>query len=69
MKVVFLFLDFYKAFDSIEHRFMFKSLDVFGFGNMFKKSVKTLYAEANSSIKLPYGTTKRFNINRGIRQG
>lgn len=64
-----LFLDFYKAFDSIEHKFMFKALDIFGFGNMFKRSVKTLYAGANSSIKLPFGTTKRFNINRGIRQG
>lgn len=64
-----LFLDFYKAFDSIEHKFMFKALDIFGFGNMFKKSVKTLYEGADSSIKLPYGTTKRFNINRGIRQG
>jgi len=61
-----LFLDFYEAFDSIEHKFMFKALDIFGFGNMFKK---TLYAGANSSIKLPYGTTIRFDFNHGICQG
>ena len=64
-----LFLDFYKAFNSLQHQFMYKALDVFGFGDTFKKSVKTLYTNANSSIKLPYGTTKRFDINSGIRQG
>ena len=30
-----LFLDFYKAFDTIEHNFLFQSLKVFGFGNIF----------------------------------
>ncbi len=64
-----LFLDFHKAFDSIEHEFMFKALDLFGFGEHFKKSVRTLYAFGNSSIKLPHGTTKRFGIERGVRQG
>lgn len=64
-----LFLDFHKAFDSIEHQFLLKALDVFGFEECFKKSIRTLYASGNSSIKLPYGTTKRFRIERGIRQG
>lgn len=30
-----LFLDFYKAFDSVEHKFIFKALDKFGFGDFF----------------------------------
>lgn len=34
-----------------------------------KKSIHTLYASGNSSIKLPRGTTKRFRIERGIQQG
>lgn len=64
-----LFLDFHKAFDSVEHQFIFKTLDLFGFGEHFKKSVRTLYASGHSSIKLPHGTTKRFRMGRGIRQG
>ncbi len=64
-----LFLDFYKAFDSIEHGFIFKTLEKFGFGDLFIKTVKTLYAHGNSSIKLKYGTSPRFDLQRGIRQG
>ena len=32
-----LFLDFYKAFDSLEHGFILKALDKLGFGNFFVK--------------------------------
>lgn len=64
-----LFLHFQKAFDSVEHNFLFKTLDLFDFGEHFKRSVRTLYSAANSSIKLPHGTTCRFNVERGIRQG
>jgi len=31
-----LFLDFYKAFDSVEHKFILKTLHHFGFGDKFK---------------------------------
>ncbi len=64
-----LFLDFYKAFDSIEHGFIFKTLEKFGFGDLFIKTVKTLYAHGNSSIKLKYGTSPRFDLQGGIHQG
>lgn len=57
-----LFLDFYKAFDSIEHGFIFKTLVKFGFGAMFTKAIKTLYAHGNSSIKLKHGTSPRFEL-------
>ena len=64
-----LFLDFYKAFDTIEHQFIFLSLEKFGFGHFFRKAVQTLYVNGNSSIKLKNGTSPRFNLERGIRQG
>lgn len=64
-----LFVDFYKAFDAISHQFMFKTIHSFGFGKRFCKAVKTLYKDSNSSIGLAHGTTPRFNIKRGIRQG
>ncbi len=28
-----------------------------------------MYKDINSSVSLPFGTSKRFNINRAIRQG
>uniref|UniRef100_A0A669EBX3 Reverse transcriptase domain-containing protein n=1 Tax=Oreochromis niloticus TaxID=8128 RepID=A0A669EBX3_ORENI len=64
-----LFLDFYKAFDMIEHEFMFQALDLFGFGGNFINLIKLLYRDTNSSVCLPRGTSQRFRICRGIKQG
>lgn len=64
-----LFVDFYKAFDTISHQFMFKAIQVFGFGDRFLRAVNTLYKDCNSSVGLAHGTTPRFDIHRGIRQG
>jgi len=64
-----LFLDFYKAFDTVEHAFILHALTSFGFGYKFVKLIEMLYKDINSSVSLPGGTSKRFNINRGIRQG
>ncbi len=63
-----LFIYFYKAFMVI-HGFIFKVITLFGFGDMFLKAVKTLYSGCNSSVKLAHGTSQRFDIHRGIRQG
>ena len=63
------FLDFYKAFDTVEHNFIFQTINLFGFGDFFFKAVKTLYANGNSSLRLKSGTSPRFNLQRGIRQG
>lgn len=64
-----LFLDFYKAFDSVEHNFILKTLKCFGFGEKFIKTVGMLYNKINSSVSLGQGTCSRFEVNRGIRQG
>uniref|UniRef100_A0A3B3I0R1 Reverse transcriptase domain-containing protein n=1 Tax=Oryzias latipes TaxID=8090 RepID=A0A3B3I0R1_ORYLA len=64
-----LFLDFYKAFDSLEHNFIIAALNKFGFGQFFCNAVQTLYVNSNSSIKLASGTSPRFFLKRGVRQG
>lgn len=71
-----LFLDFYKAFDSLEHKFIGHTLHKFGFGDMllqkgtcFCKAIRTLYNNGTSSIKLKNGTSPRFGLFRGVRQG
>lgn len=40
-----------------------------GFGQYFQSVIKTLYNNSNSSVKLSHGTSQRFNIRRGIKQG
>uniref|UniRef100_A0A3B3HE69 Reverse transcriptase domain-containing protein n=1 Tax=Oryzias latipes TaxID=8090 RepID=A0A3B3HE69_ORYLA len=64
-----LFFYFYKAFDTIEHQFIFNSLKLFGFGDFFCNAVRTLYSNGNSSIKMRHGSTPRFDLKPGIRQG
>ncbi len=63
------YVDFFKAFDIIDHNFMLETLHFLGFGEYFKKAIQTLYNDCNSYIKLSHGTTSRFKINRSIRQG
>ncbi len=64
-----LFLDVYKAFDTIDHHFLLQSLHTFGFGNNFIQTVKMFYRGINSSVILQNYTSRRFFINRGVRQG
>lgn len=64
-----MFLDFYKAFDTVEHHFIFKTLECFGFGSNFIQAVTMLYKNINSSVMLYPNTTPRFEVQRSVRQG
>ena len=64
-----LFLDYQKAFDSIEWNFMNMTLEKFGFGNNFINSVKMLYKNAKNSIINNGWVSNSFSISREIRQG
>uniref|UniRef100_A0A3P9AV59 Reverse transcriptase domain-containing protein n=1 Tax=Maylandia zebra TaxID=106582 RepID=A0A3P9AV59_9CICH len=64
-----LFIDFFKAFDSIDHNFLFRSLELFGFGNKFCKVIKLFYKQIYSYVSLNPGITSRIDIFCGIRQG
>ncbi len=64
-----LFVDFCKAFDTIEHGFLLHSLKVLGFGNNLIDIIEMFYNDINSSIIQNTGTSKRFGIHRGVRQG
>lgn len=64
-----LFLDFYKAFDSIEHNFLFATLRSFGFGESFVSTVQMLYKNINSCIMMYPNTTPRFPVQKSVRQG
>ena len=45
------FLDFEKAFDSIEWNFISRCLEVFGFGADFGKWVSILYTDVSSCVR------------------
>jgi len=61
--------DFEKAFDSVDHDFLFKVMDLFGFGISFCSWVKTLYVDISSTIMNGGCSTGYFSIKRGVRQG
>ena len=64
-----LFIDFQKAFDSLEMNFLEKCLFKIGFGNSFINWVKTTYKCINSCISISGFLSRSFELQRGIRQG
>ena len=66
---ILLFLDFKKAFDCVDHEFVFHLLREFKFKEYFIGWIKTIYANAVGSVKNNGWVSQKFEINRGIRQG
>ena len=66
---ILLLIDFEKAFDSISWRFMYKTLEFFGFGTDLIKWVSVLYKEAKLCVLQNGIFSKFFFIGRGCRQG
>ena len=64
-----VFLDFEKAFDSIEWDFLQKALSTFGFGTKFIDWINIIYSNINSCVINNGHTTEYFSLERGIRQG
>ena len=64
-----VFLDFEKAFDSIEWKYLQKSLVAFKFGPQLRKWVDVLYNDISGCILNNGFATKHFNLGRGVRQG
>ncbi len=66
---ILLFLDFEKAFDSVEWNFMTSVLEKFNFGEVFRKWVKILYTKPIISIKNNGWLSNDIKLSRGVRQG
>lgn len=62
-------LDQEKAFDRVEHKYLWKTLSEFGFSPGFIKMIGVLYANIESILKINGGLSVPFKITRGIRQG
>jgi len=66
---ILLFKDFEKAFDSLEWNFMFKCLEIFGFGHSLIRWVETFYSNMSSCIINNGSFSADFDLSRGVRQG
>ena len=63
------FADFEKAFDSIDHDFIFKVLNYFNFGDSFISWIRLFYNDAQSCVINNGHMSDFFKIKRGVRQG
>lgn len=62
-------IDWNKAFDRVEHDFLFKVLEKFGFGERMVGWVRRLYGSARSCVKVNGILTDTFSVGRSVRQG
>ena len=64
-----LLVDFGKAFDSIEWKFLQKALNSFNFGPSICKWFETFYVDSKSCVINNGHRSNFFNLERGSRQG
>ena len=68
-QVAFIFLDQEKAFDRVNHTFLFKTMRAFGIGEVFIGWVRKLYSNATSILNVNGHFSDRIPLKRGVRQG
>ena len=66
---VLISLDAAKAFDSVDHNYMFEALKRYGFSNEFVNLVKMLYNEIRAEILVNGFSTTMIKIRRCVKQG
>ena len=62
-------IDFEKAFDSVNWKFLMKTLESFHFGESVIKWVELFYNKISSCVMNKNVMSPYFNISRGVRQG
>ena len=64
-----LSLDLQKAFDSVDHGYMFATLGKFGFPPKFIEWIKMLYSKASSKIAINGFLSDPIHLASGVKQG
>ena len=65
----FLSIDFCKAFDTINHNFLFQILAMYGFPSEFIELIKELFRDAGSHIFINKFRSKKVKLKSGTQQG
>ena len=63
------FIDYEKAFDSIEHFAIFNALRRIGANEIYTKIIENIYKNASARVHLDNHVSEPFPIERGVRQG
>ena len=69
LKGLVLKIDQHKAFDCVNHDYLYKVIEKMGFGPNLLKWIKILYHNITACIKHNGYISGSFSINRGVRQG
>ena len=64
-----LSIDQEKAFDRVNHQYLFKVIEKCNVGNFFTQWIKILYSNPTSSVIVNNSLTKRIKLERSVRQG
>ena len=67
--IYFCFIDYAKAFDSVNHNKLWKILKEIGIPDHLTCLLRNLYAGQEATIRTGHGTTHWFQIGKGVRQG
>lgn len=67
--LIFLKLDFRKAYDRVDWTFLFDAMAKLGFPDGFVQMVKLLFKEASNHVNVNGRLSPAFPINRGVCQG
>ena len=67
--IYFCFIDYAKAFDSVDHNKLCKILKEMGVPDHLTCFLKNLYAGREATVRTGHGTTDWFQIGKGVLQG
>jgi exonuclease III len=62
-------LDQEKAYDKLDHNYLWRTLETFDLPELFIKTVKTLYNDAYTTVVINREFSRAFKVTRGVRQG
>jgi hypothetical protein len=66
--LVFLKLDFSKAYDMVDWPFLFQAMTAIGLPQEFNDMVRLLFQDASATVKVNGTPSEAFQIKRGVRQ-